>query len=227
MGHHAAAANARGVRAEGEVEAAARAGAQAGAAAATDGQGATASLAGGTAGTTGTAAAEVAGYYRYDASGTEAGDVVMAAQVMGEWSLAAIGAPGVLPPHQVKAALRTVHRLNVRAFSRHAAHRRRQLERVYGGGSGSGGGGNDITEPSLSEAPAAAATATAATAPAGDHLLMGAVNGALYPGGEPDASNLQSQEVWAGVSYALASHLMLSNLTTEVNPKPYFLNPTS
>jgi hypothetical protein len=35
------------------------------------------------------------GYYRYDASGSAAaGEVVMAAQVMGEWSLATIGAPG-------------------------------------------------------------------------------------------------------------------------------------
>jgi hypothetical protein len=45
--------------------------------------------------------------------------------------------------------------------------------------------------------------------------IMGAVNGAFHPGGEPDESNLQSQEVWTGISYALASHLMLSNLTDE------------
>ena len=44
---------------------------------------------------------------------------------------------------------------------------------------------------------------------------MGAVNGAFYPGGEPDESNLQSQEVWTGISYAVASHLMLSNMTEE------------
>ena len=47
------------------------------------------------------------------------------------------------------------------------------------------------------------------------HYGTGAVNGAFYPDGEPDESNLQSQEVWTGISYALASHLMLCNMTEE------------
>lgn len=36
----------------------------------------------------------------------------------------------------------------------------------------------------------------------------GAVNGML-PNGEVDLSSVQSQEVWTGVTYAVASHLIL------------------
>ena len=136
---------------------------------------------------------EVPGYYRYDASGTQGGDVVMAAQVMGEWSLATIGAPGVLPPRRVRAALRTVHRVNVRGFAQHAASLRRGRE--------SGVPGHYMR--------------TVGNGAEGHDIGMGAVNGAVYPDGKPDESNLQSQEVWTGISYALASHLMLANLTAE------------
>jgi len=96
------------------------------------------------------------GYYRFDASGTEGGDVSSAAQVMGEWALAVIGARGVLPARKVRAALASVARLNVAA-------------------AGAAGG---------------------------------AVNGATAAG-SVDAVSAHSREVWPGVSYAAASHMLL------------------
>ena len=58
------------------------------------------------------------GYYAADASGTDAGDVVLAGQVMGEWALGMIRAPGVLDPRKVRAALSTTYERNVKAFGR-------------------------------------------------------------------------------------------------------------
>ena len=102
------------------------------------------------------------GYYRFDASGTEGGDVSSAAQVMGEWALAVIGARGVLPARKVRAALASVARLNVAA---------------------AGGAG-------------------------------GAVNGAAASG-SVDAVSAHSNEVWPGVSYAVASHMLLAGMDDE------------
>ena len=42
--------------------------------------------------------------------------------------------------------------------------------------------------------------------------LVGAVNGMLV-GGEVDMSSIQSEEVWTGVTYALASTMVAEGLT--------------
>ena len=85
-----------------------------------------------------------------------------AAQVMGEWALAVIGARGVLPARKVRAALASVARLNVAA---------------------AGGAG-------------------------------GAVNGAAASG-SVDAVSAHAREVWPGVSYAVASHMLLAGMDDE------------
>mmetsp|Transcript_5699 Transcript_5699/g.10872 ORF Transcript_5699/g.10872 Transcript_5699/m.10872 type:complete len:299 (+) Transcript_5699:660-1556(+) len=43
---------------------------------------------------------------------------------------------------------------------------------------------------------------------------LGAVNG-MFPSGAVDETNLQSQEVWTGTSYALAAHMLHRKLTKE------------
>ena len=43
---------------------------------------------------------------------------------------------------------------------------------------------------------------------------MGACNGMIV-GGEVDRSTVQSEEMWTGVTYALASHMLLSGMTEE------------
>ena len=85
----------------------------------------------------------------------------------------------------------------VRGFARHAAARRRAAAAA------------DQSHEGLSQSQLGKHHA----APANALPVMGAVNGATFPWGEPDASNLQSEEVWTGISYALASHMMFANLT--------------
>ena len=114
-----------------------------------------------------------------------------AAQLVGEWYLAALGLPPALPPPRVAEALTTVHLHNVRLFGQHARVRRR------------------------SAAAATSSSSSSSSSTSADVGVYGAVNGALPGTGLPDESNLQSAEVWTGVSYALASHLLLVNLTRQ------------
>ena len=56
-------------------------------------------------------------HYAYDDGGGPSSDSIMADQLAGQWYADATGLGDLMPPDQVAAALRTIHRLNVRAFA--------------------------------------------------------------------------------------------------------------
>ena len=144
-------------------------------------------------------AASAAGYYRFDSSGTAAGNASMATQVAGEWFLASIGAPGVLPAEKVRAALRAAYRLNVRGFARACASARASANAAKTDGDGDGTRAGTVPEESVSGTPPS----------------MGAVNGATHPDGEVLDTYVHASEAWAGPTYALAAHMFLVGLDDE------------
>ena len=129
------------------------------------------------------------GYYAADASGTDAGDVVLAGQVMGEWALGMIRAPGVLDPRKVRAALSTTYERNVKAFGRARG--------------GSGSGSDD--EPST-YVPSGAVNGA---------RVDDATDAAALGVGAGDGIPAQARESRVGQSYALASHLILAGFPDE------------
>lgn len=56
-------------------------------------------------------------HYAYDDGGAASSDSVMADQLAGQWYADATGLGDLLPADRVEAALRTIHRLNVRSFA--------------------------------------------------------------------------------------------------------------
>jgi non-lysosomal glucosylceramidase len=56
-------------------------------------------------------------HYAYDDGGGPSSDSVMADQLAGQWYADATGLGDIVPPDRVEAALRTIHRLNVRGFA--------------------------------------------------------------------------------------------------------------
>jgi non-lysosomal glucosylceramidase len=102
-------------------------------------------------------------YFRYDGSGAESSESVMADQLCGLWYADATGLEPFVPADQARSALLTIVERNVRGFM----------------------GGR-----------------------------MGAVNG-TRPDGSVDISSEQSQEVWPGVTYALAALLLHRGMDAE------------
>jgi len=56
-------------------------------------------------------------YYAYDDGGGSSSETVMADQLAGQWYADATGLGDLVPRERVEAALRTIHRLNVRGFA--------------------------------------------------------------------------------------------------------------
>ena len=56
-------------------------------------------------------------HYAYDGGDGPSSDSIMADQLAGQWYADATGLGDIAPPEQVEAALRTIHRMNVRAFA--------------------------------------------------------------------------------------------------------------
>jgi non-lysosomal glucosylceramidase len=102
-------------------------------------------------------------YFRYDGSGAESSESIMADQLCGQWYADATGLEPFATDDQVRSALRMIVEQNVRGFM----------------------GGQ-----------------------------MGAVNG-TRPDGSVDTSSEQSQEVWPGVTYALAALLLHRGMDAE------------
>ena len=143
------------------------------------------------------------GYYRFDSSGTRDGNASMATQVAGEWFLASIGAPGVLPAEKVRAALRAAYRLNVRGFAR-ASERERAKDAK-----------DAATESERDGTPVFGTGTVPEETVSGMTPSFGAVNGATPPNGDVLDTNVHASEAWAGPTYALAAHMLLVGLDDE------------
>nr|CAB3248405.1 non-lysosomal glucosylceramidase [Phallusia mammillata] len=103
-------------------------------------------------------------YFNYDCSSNQRHSTsVMADQCAGQWILFSSGIDDVLPDEQVKSALTTVFKLNVKSY---------------------------------------------------DNGTRGAVNG-MRPNGRVDESSVQSNEVWTGVTYALAATMIHKGMIQE------------
>ena len=56
-------------------------------------------------------------HYAFDDGGAVSSDSIMADQLAGQWYADATGLGDLLPPDRIETALRTIHRMNVRAFA--------------------------------------------------------------------------------------------------------------
>ena len=127
----------------------------------------------------------------------------MATQVAGEWFLASIGAPGVLPAEKVRAALRAAYRLNVRGFAR-ASERERAKDAK-----------DAVTKSERDGTPVFGTGTVPEETVSGMTPSFGAVNGATPPNGDVLDTNVHASEAWAGPTYALAAHMLLVGLDDE------------